>query len=1801
MFLVGIAFQWFCRLIGLQLTLVRNFRFLGVLVTKLFNPTLLRTLFYQQSDSNTCYGHKPSGELDLQRLIDNKAAWVQLADNLQEKPRVLILSDDLLPYSTPESKKHFAEILKNLCLLGFRLYASTQIGLKPLSGSDLDERDCFDDIVSMPVELLMESAGKLRISQDSLKVMDEYWRYCLQDNEVLTDKCLYASELIEAEKQGKEAVIEGLSARFPSNITIVADELGEKSLGKVTTLLERFPEALLSYKKLICNRDQLVSLLASESQPIVINGLTFSAQMLVHLKKIEVDEITVEDLKTLLVRAPKLKFLKVKKIDKLNKKSLTPNALMNLEEINYTSAKAIMPMLNILLQSAPKLKKFSVGFNCLLKDPILLTIQGLTQLEEVDLSHSRIKVEDLPALLEVSPHLKKISFGLAFRSQESAINSQTLNALEDALKKVSGLEEIDFRDSSLSMSYTTPFFTFVPSLKLIRVGENFQVTAAIIEALKALTVLEEIDLSKTNITLKALEQILKALPSIKRISIKDDCLVTEEKLKLEKGCLQQLETIDFVSQYTVKKNSITQNKIEIIKTLLKAAPKLEKCPNIQNRLITLNNNIKANTSNINESTSNTNINYSSNTPSPLPSTAFTPDISPEHESSRYKDFKPHDESASFVFEKGLSLKNQSMLINKLSQYLTLKGKDLAWVPKIQDGICFSLSLYFKNYGFEAIEALLEEALQWQGHQYTLSSSLSSQFDALISMIKAYENKEAALDFYMGELLPSYLEALEVNKGCLLENPWHAVYVEKISQDQYRFYDPNADGVVGALPLTALLTKLQVQLGDLIGINAPESDIKKVKTLKNVDEFIAEGGLLVLCVFQNYHEQIIDEIDKKISQLDSATLQGLLLRTTSGTPAWAVAIQDPNQKIRRLAHSLLQRFKVLYGEKADQILAQSLEATSQMKQHVLAENLLSSQISENSVEDAAAIEEGGDNLNAISEVSCEAQASTGPQNEGLLTDIVRLTQKQADNNFYRDKLSPWKHTSKTSDIPALFYQSLLKPVPQGLKGNINRLVRCQTDASLLAITKQLLIQADSTGHSVFYINGPEALICSAPFIEREGKTVYLKKGPGGPLHAFLESCRVKGIEPVFVVNYTRFTPSDMVKFNSVLDTVEPRADGTLMPAGSKVIGLMNVADPNAYMGADFHSRFHEKYDNPLSEEALFAKSLSSAAAAEDNLATPPFVIELFSGPDWKSQLLGGCRLKGEGFDYQEGVLNEAIKTGLPLLIKNGPWDNPEFADFWEHLTIGEGVYHAGQWIKMPASQAVLREDGYAWDPLKNQVGQISSGLELGVKHCLNPNTLSLFLGGYEYDESTQKFTYSAGLIALSKPGSTLTLNVTRSLTEDFWARLLSECQKYDIKLSLNCAANIVLPEVFGYAKPAIDELKDFELNDAITPSFDVIISSDKDVTAAMIKDKNPSAEVLSVSGLEPEDLLYGTNTHFDQEAAKLSLERTVGPLVEKNKAGVPLILTGDFSPKMVDALAAFIFSQDEVPQITFISEDPNALACFSEKAKRHTVMLHDKMNYLPLGGTKVFSKEKIDKEPLSELKARLDYLADHNYQSEGDEAWLGMHHLENHINVDDRPLDFSKTQAQALAFKEERIQSVCQVLNRAPYAYLTGLTGVGKTTFVEQTFSAEKGYNLFHEASGIIAWATAKGKTNPVLFLDEANMSGKDWAIFEGLFQDPPYLIEKGVYYPLSLNHKIIFAGNPSSYGDERKKNPFFERHGGAVLFQPLSKAFLYEEVLTPIFNEQGFDVSDIQTASVALLNAYALLCKNAVDEVLIAV
>ena len=1462
---------------------------------------------------------------------------------------------------------------------------------------------------------------------------------------------------------------------------------------------------------------------------------------------------------------------------------LEPHKLPHIENLDLSGLDISPQSLNQLLLSCPNILTLNLKSNPHLREDVFRGV-SLPLLESVKIEDTSINSEALSALLRCSPNIREVDI--------SNCKEVTSLALEKSF--LLNVTKISVKSSAINSHGLQELLNACPNVKQFG-GNYISLSSPISLARSSLSQLEYIDLGVTNITMDSLYEFLNASPNLKTLHL-SGCDNLETDAHFELGNLYKLEVINFefsklpgngfaailkaspnikrlyldgckvTGSFTLAPNSLSHlEKVEGFRLsrearemLARAAPQLA-----AGLLAEPEKKMPASRSIDSHSLPTAGNSLSQAAESKTP-------VTPQHDLETHKHFTPHDETKPFEFDATQHVKNQGMLINKLSQYLTVTNKHVSMIPRLQDGICSPLSFYFRDKGHEEMAAFLDEALAWDGNVETLSPSLIERFTSLYGYVERHQLKRTIYteNLFLGDNAPEFLSGLGVGQRAVLTNPWHAIAVAKISATEYCLYDPNGVEGVKTYQFHELMLAINSQLGYLIGIADFEQEIKSIARLANPNQFIAQGGLISLQKNSNFSPEVFAQLTLSANTMDAESLEGLLLRGTSGVPAWVIGTKSSAPRIKKLTLKLLERFKLVHGTEAYAMLFSSMSAMDGMARQALAEELIKS-----------------------IETSLEEPLVTA-----VKKDLIALCRRTELQQAYKEELSPWQKSAVTHESVLALKQTLLESSGE----TVNRLLRCSSDAAVLGLTAQLVKQAGQGDkldeYSVFYVDGPEDLICASPYVQRHGVVVEFKKGPGGALYDFLQSCNEKNIRPAIVVNYTRFEPEDMVAFNALLDSHDARADGTPLPNKTRVVGFLNTEHPDVYQGSDFYSRFDEKYDNPFTDQEIELEGIRGQGAEEHKFAeSDKVVINLYHSADWKSRLLGACVLNGTDMYYEKGELVDALISGAPLEIHNGPWDDPEFRSFWHHLTVGRGVYHAGKWYKMDGEQVVEPLDGYNWEALSSHL-QTHVGLSRAKQPVLNNYTLSTFLGGYIYDEEAKGLIRQTGSIDQHK-AQTLDVNITEDLSADTWARILSVCKAKGIRLNAHCAPGVRLPTELAIEPVALSEPAVLALDEEPVAGFKVVVSQDRETTLRMLKIKQPEVNVISVSGLSPEDLLTHIRTNFDRANASLSVRSEVGVLDVELAKEKPVILTGVFTKELAQALSAFALNAEIPPNITLLTEDATPFTHLADYAKQHAVSFADKLSVLPADVQTKLPKQLIEAESVTRIEARLKYMAQHPDSYLGDEAWAGMEKLSGKVEVDDAPLDFSTSAAAAEAFHLNRRNSVMSCLADSSYCYLTGLTGVGKTTFVEKTFTSKDGYTLFHEAQGIQDWAQSKA-ANPVLFLDEANMSEQDWAIFEGLFHEPRRIIIDGVPYPISPDHKLIFAGNPCSYGDERQNNPFFDNYGSAVLCKPLSKAVIYEDILKPVFNDSDFSEADIQAASQDILAAYTMICRSSPDEIL---
>ena len=756
----------------------------------------------------------------------------------------------------------------------------------------------------------------------------------------------------------------------------------------------------------------------------------------------------------------------------------------------------------------------------------------------------------------------------------------------------------------------------------------------------------------------------------------------------------------------------------------------------------------------------------------------------------------------------------------------------------------------------------------------------------------------------------------------------------------------------------------------------------------------------------------------------------------------------------------------------------------------------------------------------------------------------------------------------------------------------RLITCESEGVAHALQFVLYEQANTQEYRFFSVDGSDQLVCSSNEIYRDDQNIgTFRKGPSGELYQFLTEAKQNPLQIfLLAVDFSSFSTAAIIRSNELFDDVNPSIDTIKVPENIKIIAFINTGSSECYQGDDFHSRFDEIIECPISFsqiEYIIPKILSED---EDEFEAETARINLFNGVDWERQLLGSWKMKGQQLTYCEGILQTLFGNGMVtrLVIENGPWENKAFLRFWQKALHTHVIKHAGSEIKLSEHLQLRRQEGYNWTALINplRTKPVLPCEPLHVEEILNPGRFQHFFTSYRIRDG--EYEHLNGLIQETH-GSPLKIRVTRNLNDHEWARFLNECHRYQVNLSITLIGPIDLPVA----------MQEDNLNIIFEKPFlgaKVIKSTDVETTVVMLSKQTPSALVLDISEMSSADLLVILAAEIDQESLTFRCSETIGILQTSLNKHRPVILKGLVSNDLADALAPLLL-QENRNDIVIVTDNTSMLPYLHvEKESINTALKRECLGELP----NEFPQHHIETESLSQLQARKRYLAIHP-QGNSDDAWEGVSSLKK-PKPELAKFDKQTFKLEAEQHTNERITQILQVLALAPYVLITGHSGVGKTTFLLENFGPSDNphrIKLHQGEAAIQAWADDRSEAEyTVLFIDEANLSPKQWSQFDGLFRTPPFIIIKGKEHLLTPKHKVIFAGNPANYSDDRSIAPFFKDHGNAVVFQPLPMAILYLKILDPIFCDLSGD-PEMPNAIKHVLELYGYLCDISLTEVLI--
>jgi AAA domain (dynein-related subfamily) len=522
------------------------------------------------------------------------------------------------------------------------------------------------------------------------------------------------------------------------------------------------------------------------------------------------------------------------------------------------------------------------------------------------------------------------------------------------------------------------------------------------------------------------------------------------------------------------------------------------------------------------------------------------------------------------------------------------------------------------------------------------------------------------------------------------------------------------------------------------------------------------------------------------------------------------------------------------------------------------------------------------------------------------------------------------------------------------------------------------------------------------------------------------------------------------------------------------------------------------------------------------------INLFNSPAWKTKLFGGWKIEQNVPHFIDGALKEALRANKPIKIINPP-DDPDFDKIWTQARISCEIKTLDNTFIIPKDLAIFTEQ---------QPFPISEKLHIQdtpVKNpqFLNPSRVANFFNQYTFTDG--KLSQTPGIIELHQ-NKILNIQLTRDLTNETWNAFFAHCEKFNVK-----------PNIMR----SIDAKHIWEPSSALNNTN--IVTKDIDLTLSQITDIDDWV-VIDASELKACDLIQsikgaiqGDDFVFQQR------DQALIQLLNNNKK---VILKGALANELIDELVPFMHQRSSSGKLLLVTESPiSGLSSYEHQ----------------------FQRDK-----------NLSFIEEKTRRERGDKTYKGLDKITSKISLPPFSPDTSAIDTQD--FIDARKQQVMENLKSQPYIFIAGLTGVGKSRFIESELS--KDHDIF--LGNIKEWAEKKpidGKMN-ILFIDEANLSPQQWSEFEGLFQKKPGMVIDGQYVPLSENHKVIFAGNPLNYGDDRKIAPLFARHGNAIIFEPLSPAFIYEKVVKDILGDKP-DIGEI------LLKYYQFVAECSEKEVLI--
>ncbi|OGT16020.1 MAG: hypothetical protein A3B69_01550 [Gammaproteobacteria bacterium RIFCSPHIGHO2_02_FULL_38_33] len=656
--------------------------------------------------------------------------------------------------------------------------------------------------------------------------------------------------------------------------------------------------------------------------------------------------------------------------------------------------------------------------------------------------------------------------------------------------------------------------------------------------------------------------------------------------------------------------------------------------------------------------------------------------------------------------------------------------------------------------------------------------------------------------------------------------------------------------------------------------------------------------------------------------------------------------------------------------------------------------------------------------------------------------------------------------------------------------------------------------------------------------------------------------------VICVDVRKFNAGQLAQLNDLFDR---EIEGYGLEKERFKIVLIDGNERSHY-GIDFRRRVRNKVSVQSEKEELLEKEPQATSSEESKREVR---INLFESANWERLLLGNWVLKkkeGENdfsFEWKEGELLKLFKAnqGVPLYIvfENPPLNSSGFTSFVARMQgLGE-ISYADRSLKLSSNWDFGQAENKEWKDWLGQENVRVAYLKEETPLLLSNNTLLSFIEAerYAFDEETGKLEAKAGYLKEWRTENRKVMDVIFSpgLTEASFSQFFTEAHKQGIQVRVLVRSKEAMPDFLNVLSPSRFEEKDER--ESRSEKIEWYLHADVYYAVRKRLREEPRATYFDMASLLPSELSWYPKERLAEirdrflKEGRFVLESQLSDLVRKLQKGETVILgaSGRLSPELYDGLMELSLGRVGGKAYSgklIVIANQNENECLKYMAG-HSLELKQ-----------VTQKEK--EELLEEIYG--ERIVGIGEGEAGDFASLERSYLSDPLRSPSGEIEGDTAEERSERLDERRLRAVETGLSKSPWVMLEGVTGIGKSYFLEHVL-AKKLKNK-ETTYSLALWL--KNKNGGILIVDEAslvgNVSGEGEGFlerFEGLYNRPPGFYWQGEYWPLTEKHKVVFAFNPASYGGGRSTEGFLNAHTVRVSFERLPYYYIQARLVIPQF------------------------------------